>query len=32
MGSSARWDVEWEANAKPLISEVILQRVETHYW
>lgn len=24
MGSSARWDVEWEANAKPLISEVIL--------
>ncbi|XP_024022209.1 UDP-glycosyltransferase TURAN isoform X2 [Morus notabilis] len=21
MGSSARWDVEWEANAKPLISE-----------
>ncbi|PON56720.1 Chitobiosyldiphosphodolichol beta-mannosyltransferase ALG1-like [Parasponia andersonii] len=22
-GSSARWDVEWEENAKPLISEVI---------
>ncbi|PON87528.1 Chitobiosyldiphosphodolichol beta-mannosyltransferase ALG1-like [Trema orientale] len=26
-GSSARWDVEWEENAKPLISEVISRNV-----